>query len=260
MKNVAVITGASGGLGEEFAKLFARDGYNLILVARNTEKLEKLKREIESNYGVIAEISACDLSKARSAEEVFDFCEKKGAEISALVNNAGFGDFGEFYRADMDKLTNMVQVNDMTLMRLTRLILPQMAERKCGKILNVASVASFAPGALMCVYYASKAFVLSFSEALAVEMKPYGVSVTALCPGPTKTGFESTASLQKSGLFKNLKNADAAKTAAFGYKKMQKGKAVAIHGARNRFLVRLMKFAPRSLVRKCVYKIQKEKI
>ena len=167
--------------------------------------------------------------------------------------------FGEFFRADINKLTDMVQVNDMTLMRLTRLILPQMAERKSGKILNVASVASFAPGALMSVYYASKAFVLSFSEALAVEMKPYGVSVTALCPGPTKTGFENAASLQKSGLFKNLKNADAAKTAAFGYKKMKKGKAVAVHGAGNRFLVRLMKFAPRSLVRKCVYKIQKEK-
>ena len=259
MKNVAVITGASGGLGEEFAKLFAQDGYNLVLVARNAGKLEKLKDEIEKNYGVRAEILPCDLSKERSAEEVFAFCKEKGAEISALVNNAGFGDFGEFFRADINKLTDMMQVNDVTLTQLTRLILPEMAARKSGKILNVASVASVAPGALMSVYYASKAFVLSFSEALAVEMKPYGVSVTALCPGPTKTGFESAASLQKSGLFKNLKNADAAKTAAFGYKKMKKGKAVAVHGAGNRFLVRLMKFAPRSLVRKCVYKIQKEK-
>lgn len=259
MKNVALITGASGGLGAEFAKLFANDGYNLILVARNAEKLEKIKRETEKDYNVCVEVFTCDLAQANAAEEIFEFCGDKNAEIVALVNNAGFGDFGEFYRADLKKLTEMVQVNDMTLMRLTRLFLPQMTERKSGKILNVASVASFAPGPLMSVYYASKAFVLSFSEALSVELKPYGVSVTALCPGPTKTGFENAASLQKSGLFKNLKNADAAKTAAFGYKKMKKGKVVAVHGAGNRFLVRLMKFAPRSLVRKYVYKIQKEK-
>ncbi len=259
MKNTAVITGASGGLGREFARLFAKDGYNLILAARNGEKLQKLKEETEKEYGVTAEIFICDLSETEAPEKLFAFCEEKQAEIAALVNNAGFGDFGEFYRSDLTKQTEMVQVNDMALMRLTRLILPQMIARKSGKILNVASVAAFAPGPLMSVYYATKAFVLSFTEALAVETKPYNVSITALCPGPTKTGFESAAALEKSGLFKNLKNADAAKTAAFGYKKMNKGKVIAVHGAGNRFLVRMMKFAPRALVRKCVYKIQKEK-
>ena len=247
MKNTAVITGASGGLGREFARLFAKDCYNLILAARNGEKLQKLKEETEKEYGVTAEIFICDLSETEAPEKLFAFCKEKQAEIAALVNNAGFGDFGEFYRSDLTKQTEMVQVNDMALMRLTRLIL------------NVASVAAFAPGPLMSVYYATKAFVLSFTEALAVETKPYNVSVTALCPGPTKTGFESAAALEKSGLFKNLKNADAAKTAAFGYKKMNKGKVIAVHGAGNRFLVRMMKFAPRALVRKCVYKIQKEK-
>ena len=248
MKNTAVITGASGGLGREFARLFAKDCYNLILAARNGEKLQKLKEETEKEYGVTAEIFICDLSETEAPEKLFAFCKEKQAEIAALVNNAGFGDFGEFYRSDL-----------MALMRLTRLILPQMIARKSGKILNVASVAAFAPGPLMSVYYATKAFVLSFTEALAVETKPYNVSITALCPGPTKTGFESAAALEKSGLFKNLKNADAAKTAAFGYKKMNKGKVIAVHGAGNRFLVRMMKFAPRALVRKCVYKIQKEK-
>lgn len=259
MKNTALITGATGGLGECFARLFAADGYNLILTARSEERLRGLKEKLEAEYGVRAEIFPCDLSEADAADKVYDFTETLGAEIVALVNNAGFGDFGEFYRADLKKLDDMVRVNDITLMRLTRLILPQMTQRRGGKILNVASVAAFAPGALMSVYYASKAFVLSFSEALYVESKPYGVSVTALCPGPTKTGFESAAALGKSGLFKNLKNADAMKTAAFGYKKMKKGKAVAVHGAGNRFLVFLMKIAPRSFVRKCVYKIQKEK-
>lgn len=259
MEKTALITGASSGLGECFARLFAADGYDLILVARKEERLQKVKERAEKEFSVKAEIFVCDLSEADAAERIFDFCREKEAEITALVNNAGFGDFGEFYQSSLEKATNMVQVNDMTLMRLTRLVLPQMVERKSGKILNVASVAAFAPGALMSVYYASKAFVLSFSEALYVELKKSGVSVTALCPGPTKTGFESAAALENSGLFKNLKNADAEKTAAYGYKKMKKGKAIAIHGASNRFLVFLMKLAPRAFVRKCVYKIQKEK-
>ena len=199
MKNVALITGASGGLGECFAELFARDGYNLILVARNEEKLNRVKERMNREYNVSAEIFVCDLSDTDAADKVYAFAAEKEAEIAALVNNAGFGDFGEFHRADPEKLTAMVQVNDMTLMRLTRLILPQMTQRKSGKILNVASVAAFAPGALMSVYYASKAFVLSLSEGLSVELKKYGVTVTALCPGPTKTGFESAAALGESG-------------------------------------------------------------
>ena len=155
MKNVALITGASGGLGECFAELFARDGYNLILVARNEEKLNRVKKRVKREYNVSAEIFVCDLSDTDAADKVYAFAAEKEAEIAALVNNAGFGDFGEFHRADPEKLTAMVQVNDMTPMRLTRLILPQMTQRKSGKILNVASVAAFAPGALMSVYYAS---------------------------------------------------------------------------------------------------------
>lgn len=259
MKNVALITGASGGLGTEFCKLFAKDGYNLLLAARNGDKLNEIKAEIEKTYSVSVLTIKIDLSQSAAPERLYEFATEQNAEICALVNNAGFGDFGAFETCDLNKATQMVQVNDMALMRITRLFLPQMTARKSGKILNVASVASFAPGPLMSVYYASKAFVLSFSEALSTECKKSGVSVTALCPGPTKTGFERSAALETSGLFKNLKNADAASTAAFGYKSMKKGKVVAVHGASNRFLVTLMKFAPRALVRKCVYKIQREK-
>ena len=259
MNNVALITGATGGLGKEFAKLFARDGYNLLLTGRKEEKLALLKNEVETTYNVKAEIFACDLSKAGATEKLFSFVKEKQAEVTALVNNAGFGDFNEFYRANEEKLADMVQVNVAVPTLLTRMFLPAMVQRKRGVILNVASVAAFAPGPLMSVYYATKAYMLSFSEGLYQEMKKYGVTVTALCPGPTQTGFESAAALEQSGLFKNLKIASAERTAAFGYKKCKKGKAVAIHGFSNRVLTFFMKISPRAFVRKCVYHIQKEK-
>lgn len=259
MKNVALITGATGGLGKEFAKLFARDGYNLLLTARKEENLSVIKNELEQTYGVTAEILPCDLKESGAAEKIYSFAKEKQAEVTALVNNAGFGDFCEFYLANGEKISDMVQVNVAVPVALTRLFLPDMVQRKSGLVLNVASVAAFAPGPLMSVYYASKAFLLSFSEGLYEEVKKYGVKVTALCPGPTQTGFESAAELGNSGLFKNLKIASAEKTAAFGYKKAKKGKAVAIHGCSNRILTFIMKISPRALVRKCVYRIQKEK-
>ena len=259
MKNVALITGATGGLGREFVDLFARDGYNLLLTGRNEKKLSLIKKEAELTYGITAEVFPCDLAKSGAAEKIYSFAGEKQAEVTALVNNAGFGDFCEFYRESEEKLSDMVQVNAAVPVALTRLFLPAMVQRKSGVILNVASVAAFAPGPLMSVYYASKAFMLSFSEGLHQEVKKYGVKVSALCPGPTQTGFESAADLEKSGLFKNLKIASAKKTAAYGYKKAEKGKAVAVHGFSNRFLTFLMKISPRALVRKCVYNIQKEK-
>ena len=259
MKNVALITGASGGLGREFARLFARDGYNLLLTGRSEEKLLPVKTEAERTYGVTAEIFACDLAEENAANAIYAFAGGIRAEVTALVNNAGFGDFCELYRADEKKLADMVQVNTAAPTRLTRLFLPAMVQRKSGVIINVASVAAFAPGALMSVYYATKAYLLSFSEGLHQEVKKCGVKVAALCPGPTQTGFESAASLEKSGLFKNLKIASAKKTAEYGYKRAKKGKAVSVYGFFNRFLTVLMKIAPRALVRKCVYNLQKEK-
>ncbi len=252
-----LITGASGGLGLEFAKLFAKDKNDLVLVARSADKLDEVKERLEKEYGVTVHTFAADLSKESSADEIYAYATREGLAVTTLVNNAGFGDFGEFAACDWDKQRDMVNLNVLALMRLTKLFIPSMKENKMGKILNLASVAAFQPGPLMSVYYASKAFVLSFSEALHVELKPYGITVTALCPGPVKTGFEKAANLKNSGLFKNLKVASPQKVALYGYKKLRKGKAVAIQGAGNKLLIFISRFAPRSLVRRIVYKIQK---
>lgn len=257
MNNTALVTGATGGLGYEFAKLLAKDGYNLLLVARNGQKLEEVKTELENAHGIQAEIFACDLSRTDGADGVYEYAQSRNIQIDVLINNAGFGDFGEFLERDWEKQRDMVNLNVLALMRLTYLFVPAMKQRGSGKVLNVASIASFQPGPLMSVYYATKAYVLSFSEALAVELKKTGVTVTALCPGPIRTGFEKAAQLSNSGLFKNLKVASAEKVARYGYKKMKKGKVVAIQGSNNRFLVFTTRLASRSLVRKVVYKIMK---
>lgn len=257
MNNTALVTGASGGLGLEFAKLLAKDGNDLLLVARNGHRLEEIKNELEQAHGVKVYFLACDLTQDDGANKVYDYAKENNLQIDVLINNAGFGDFGNYLDSVWEKQRDMVNLNVLALMRLTYLFVPAMKERGNGKILNVASIASFQPGPLMSVYYASKAFVLSFSEALAVELKKTGVTVTALCPGPIRTGFEKTANLAYSGLFKNLKVASAEKVARFGYKKMKKGKVVTIQGGSNRFLVFSTRFAPRSLVRKVVYKIMK---
>ena len=257
MSNCVLITGASGGLGLEFAKIFAKNNYDLILVARSSGKLEELKKELESEYSVHTYVCPHDLIQEGSADEVYKFAKDNALNVDVLVNNAGFGDFGDFISRDWQKQQDMLNLNVLALMRLSYLFAADMKERKHGKILNVASIASFQPGPLMSIYYASKAFVLSFSEALSVELKKSGITVTALCPGPIRTGFEDAAHLSNSGLFKNLKVASAEKVARFGYKKLMKGKVVAIQGFRNRFLVFSTRFAPRSLVRKIVYKIMK---
>ena len=257
MNSVALITGASGGLGLEFAKIFAKNEYDLLLVARSADKLGEVKGLLQSEYGVTVHILPKDLTNQTAADEVYAYAEQNGLKVGALVNNAGFGDFGEFSERSWEKQRDMVQLNVLALMRLTYLFVPAMKAEGKGKILNLASVAAFQPGPLMSVYYASKAFVLSFSEALAVELKKSGITVTALCPGPVRTGFEKNAELSNSGLFKNLKVASAEEVALYGYKKLMKGKTVAIQGGRNRFLVFTTRLAPRSLVRKIVYKIMK---
>ena len=257
MNKTALITGASGGIGYELAKLFAADGNNLVLVARNEQKLNEVKREIEKEFGVTVNVITCDLSKPRAAIEVFEATTNLNIKVDYLVNNAGFGDFGLFYERRFEKQSDMVSLNVTALTELCHLYLPQMVEKRHGKILNVASIAAFQPGPLMAVYYATKAFVLSLTEALSVELKGTGVTVTALCPGPTKTGFEDTAKLESSGLFKNLKVVTAKEVAIYGYKQMKKNKVIAIHGFMNRLIVCGSKLAPRALVRKLVYNIQK---
>ena len=239
------------------AKIFSKKGYNLVLVARNGKRLKKIKKRLEELYGVLAEVIVKDLAEENAASEIYNHTQKKKIKVDILVNNAGFGDFGRFAEAEIEKLENMVRVNIMALMQLSYLYAGPMIERGSGRILNVASMAAFEPGPLMAVYYASKAFVLSFTEALSVELKGSGVTVTALCPGPTKTGFERNANLLKSGLFKNLKNAEAKEVAKYGYQKMMENRVIAVPGVLNKGIVTLSRFSPKAVVRNVVYHIQK---
>lgn len=257
MKKTALITGASGGLGLSFVNLFASDGYDLVLVARNGARLEEIKKDIEEKHGIRVTVIAKDLCSPDGPQEVYEATQNEGINIDVLVNNAGFGDFGEFYKSDISKQIRMLDLNCKALMHLCHLYLPKMIEQKSGNILNVDSIAAFQPGPLMSVYYATKAFVLSFSQALTRELKGTGVKVTALCPGPIRTNFDNAADLGESGLFKNLKVWDPDTVAQFGYKNMKKGKSLCVCGFLNKIIVFANRFAPRSLVRNMVYNIQK---
>ena len=255
----ALITGASGGLGAEFAKLFAADGYNLILVARRLEKLNELKTELENNYGINVFVFSSDLSEATAAQKVFDFVQSQNLSVDILVNNAGFGDWAFFSDSNLQKQQMMINLNIYTLTTLTHLFLPQMISKKSGRILNVASIAGFMPGPKMSVYYASKAFVRSFTEALSVELKKTksGVTITALCPGPVSTDFWNRAEADKSSLSKRVLFADSKKVARFGYKKLMKGKVIALSNFSTRIFVFLAKILPANMVRNLVYYFQK---
>lgn len=257
MKKTALITGASGGLGLSFVNLFAKDGYDLVLVARNGERLEEIKKDVEQKYNIKALVVAKDLCSPSGADEVYKATKQTGINIDVLVNNAGFGDFGEFHNSDINKQIRMVDLNCIALMHLCHLYLPDMLKQKSGNILNVDSIAAFQPGPLMSVYYATKAFVLSFSQALTRELKGTGVKVTALCPGPIRTNFDAAADLGESGLFKNLKVWDPDTVAEFGYKNMKKGKSLCVCGFLNKLIVFANRLAPRSLVRNMVYNLQK---
>lgn len=257
MKKTALITGATGGLGHKFCDVFARKNYNLVISARHQDDLKNLKNEIEEKYGIDVHIVVADLSVKNSANIIYEYTSKHKMQIHTLVNNAGFGDFGYFMNSDWDKQADMIQVNVGALSHLTHIYLNEMKEVNEGKILNVASMASFQPGPLMSVYYATKAYVLSFTESLSVELKDYNISIMALCPGPTSTNFLQNADLEESGLFKNLKVAKADKVANYGYRKLQRNKVIALPGLLNKVVVLSSKLAPRSLVRRVVYLIQK---
>lgn len=253
----SLITGASGGIGAELARLFAADGFDLVLVARRKEKLDELKAELESAHKIKVSVFECDLSKDGAAQKVFDFTQEQNLSVDVLVNNAGFGDWGLFADCNLEKQKQMIHLNILSLTELTRLFLPKMIGRKNGRILNVASIASFMPGPKMSVYYASKAFVRSFTEALSVELKHTGVTVTALCPGPVATDFWDTAEAGASKIFKSLIFADSKYIAKYGYKKLMKGKVLAIPGTSPQAFAFLTKILPRNFVRNLVYKIQK---
>lgn len=244
MKQTALITGASGGLGEEFARLCARDGMNVILVARSEEKLQILARELEQQHGIAAHAVPADLAAADGVDHLIAAVERIALPVTLLVNNAGVGGYGLFADADPEAQSNMVELNVAALTKLTRMLLPGMIERRHGRVLNIASTAAFQPGPLMAVYYATKAYVLSLSLALSNELKGTGVTATCLCPGPTRTGFESRAGLGASKLFKR-RTMDARTVALIGYRACLAGKPLVTAGLLNKIGAFGTRFVPR---------------
>lgn len=254
-----LITGASSGIGFELASVFAKNNHNLILVARSTEKLESLKKEIEKTYSVVAQVITADLSKPDAAEQLFIEVEKRNLKVNILVNNAGFGEHGLFISSKLARNEEMINLNILTLTKLTHLFLPEMIKHKHGKILNVASTAAFQPGPLMAVYYATKAFVLSFSEALYEELKGTGVSVSALCPGPTQSNFMAVANAADVPLLSSLSIPTSKEVAEYGYKALMNNKPVAIHGLFNNIVAKSAGITPRAITRKVVMKLQSKR-
>ncbi|HEY8341397.1 MAG TPA: SDR family oxidoreductase [Calditerricola sp.] len=253
----ALITGASSGIGYELAKLFARDRHNVVLVARSREKLAAVADELQQRYGVQAVALAADLARPDAPREIAEALRERGIVVDFLVNNAGFGLYGPFAQTDWTLERDMLQVNVVALTHLTKLLVPEMIQRRQGRILNVASMAAFQPGPLMAVYYATKAYVLSFSEALAAELDGTGVTVTALCPGPVHTNFAQRAGQDASKLLKwSFMLVDAPTVAEAGYRGMMAGKSLVVPGWPNKLLVQGQRLAPRKLVVRMVRKLQ----
>jgi uncharacterized protein len=244
----ALITGASSGIGYELAKLFAKAKVNLLLVARNRARLQQVADELTRDFGISTQALALDLTLRGAPQELFQQCATAGIAIDTLVNNAGFGKFGKFDEISWEESLAQIQLNVMALTHLTKLFLTPMLERRAGRIMNVASTAGFQPGPLMAVYYATKAYVISFSEALANELDGTGVSVTCFCPGATDTNFQKRANLEDSRLFKQIGAMQVKDVARDGYHGMMKGKTLVISGLRNWAVAQSVRFAPRKMV------------
>jgi uncharacterized protein len=256
-RGLALVTGASSGIGWELAKLLAEDGYDLALVARG-KKLPSLAKELEAAFSIRAAVVTADLAKPDAAGRVLAEAAKRmaGAPIDVLVNCAGLGTHGKFAESDLARELESIAVNVTALTALTKGVLPSMVERKTGKILNVASTAAFQPGPLMAVYYATKAYVLSFSEAIANELDGTGVTVTALCPGPTETEFQKRAGVEKTALFQGPLVMDARRVAKAGYAGLKRGKRLVIPGVLNRLMVQVVRLSPRRMVTAAARRIQ----
>jgi uncharacterized protein len=250
-----VITGASSGIGLELARVFAARGHALVLTARRQAKLEALAVELRQAHGIEAEALSMDLEDPAAPAALFEDVNRRGIAVHTLVNNAGFGLRGQFATLPYDQQIGMVELNVTALTKLCRLFLPELIERRSGGILNVASTAAFQAGPNMAVYYATKAFVLSLSEALHEEVKPHGVVVTALCPGPVPTEFQARADMEMTRLFKfgSMPAADVARLGVEGY---EAGRAIIIPGVPNRIGALGSKFAPRAFVRRMAGKLQ----
>ena len=255
MSKTALVTGASGGIGYELALLFASDGFDCILVARSHDKLKELAARLETEHRVKTLVIVKDLSRPSAVDEVYEEVTAASMPVDVLVNNAGFPVFGLFHETDLQVELEMLQVNVVALTALTKLFLTGMIERRSGRILNLASTAAFLPGPLMAVYYASKAYVLSFSEALANEMHGTGVTVTALCPGPTRTGFQKRGAMEDSRLVKG-QIADARSVALAGYRGLMAGKTIVIPGLTNKLVPWIERLSPRGVVTRVVRRMQ----
>ena len=252
----ALITGASNGIGLELARIHAANGDDLVLVARSANKLSEIKAELEQKHRIKVIVLAKDLSTRDAAQDVYNETNRAGININYLINNAGFGDFGMFTETDWHKEQQMIDLNITCLTQLTKLYLKDMVKRGNGKIMNVASTAAFQSGPTMAVYYATKAYVLSFSEAIDNEVRDKGVTVTTLCPGATESGFQAAAAMENSALVKDRKLPSSKEVAEYGYRAMMKGKTVAIHGLLNYIMANSVRFLPRSIVVKVTRKIQ----
>jgi len=255
VSKTALITGASGGIGYELALLFARDGFDCILVARSEDKLTELATRLEREHRVKTTVIARDLSRPSAVDEIYEAVIAAAMPVDVLVNNAGFPVFGLFVETDLQTELDMLQVNVIALTALTKLFLRGMVERRAGRILNLASTAAFLPGPLMAVYYASKAYVLSFSEALANEVRGTGVTVTALCPGPTRTGFQKRGAMEDSRLVQG-QIADAPSVALAGYHGLMAGKPIVIPGFTNKLIPWVERLSPRGMVTRVVRRMQ----
>ena len=257
-RKTALITGASFGIGLELARIFAREGHDLVLVARSADKLRQLAAELERAHSARSLILATDLTEPGAAAYVLDQTTRAQIVVDILVNNAGFGQYGFFAENDLEECLRQIQLNVTTLTHLTRLYLPEMIARQEGRILNVASTAAFQPGPLMAVYFATKAYVLHLSEALANELEGTGVTVTCLCPGATATEFHKRANATEMRLLK-MGSMDPKTVAEDGYRAMIAGKPVVISGFKNWLVAQSVRFSPRRLVTLIARKTQETK-
>lgn len=251
-KDFVLITGASEGIGRALAEVFARHGHNLVLTARKRARLESLAQELKSEHGIAAFILDLDLAEADGPKALFEAVKAEGIAIDILVNNAGFGLYGPFLERSTGEHGDLVQVNIQALTTLCHLFGADMAARGAGRILNVASTVAFMPGPLMATYFASKAFVLRFSESLREELRDQGVGVTCLCPGLTESRFHERAGLLQSNLLR-FAVATAESVAEAGYRGCMADKAIVLPGLRNRLAPLAERLLPRALLRKIIH-------
>jgi short-subunit dehydrogenase len=248
-RKLALVTGASAGIGEQLAQCFAEDGHDVLLVARREDRLKELAGRLQQGHDVTAHVVAADLADPKAPQQIYDETVKRGLAVDFLVNNAGFGSNGPFLDLDLAGEAGMIEVNCSALLKLTHLFGRPMRERRSGRILNIASTAAFQAGPFMATYYATKAFVLSFSEALSDELRGSGVTVTCHCPGATYSEFAARAGTAGTKLFRRVQIATAQDVARHAYRAMMKGETLAVHGLLNRLGMESVRLAPRKVPR-----------